>query len=360
MLLEFTNKGIYCPQAEVYIDPWKPVAKALITHGHSDHAHWGHRHYLCTKSAMPVLRHRLGHDMKIESVDFGAYVNIHGVKFSFHPAGHIIGSAQIRVEFKGEVWVVSGDYKTENDGLSEPSEAVKCHTFITESTFGLPIYSWKPQEEVFHDINTWWRQNKEDGKVTVLSGYALGKAQRIIQGLDESIGTIFTHGAVENVNEVIRNQGIPLKPTVRVIPEMKKEEFAGGIVIATPSALGSPWMKRFLPYSVGIASGWMRLRGARRRRSVDRGFPLSDHADWDGLNSVVEATGAERVFVTHGYTTTFSRWLSEKGIEAARVETQFEGELEEIGEAATQQPTTSNQEQETSNRSPESSNQPPE
>ncbi|GAA0893355.1 ligase-associated DNA damage response exonuclease [Fulvivirga kasyanovii] len=332
MLLEFTDKGIYCPKADVYIDPWKPVRKALITHGHADHSRWGHQYYLSTVSAMPVIKYRLGNDINIETVTYGQIVTINGVHFSFHPAGHIIGSAQIRVEYNGEVWVVSGDYKVEDDGLSEAFEPVKCHTFITESTFGLPIYSWLPQQEIFSEINSWWKQNKEQGKVTVLSGYALGKAQRLIQGLDDSIGRIFTHGAVENVNEIIRGQGVNLKPTTRVTPEMNKGEFEGGIVIATPSARGSPWMKKFLPYSVGVASGWMRLRGARRRRSVDRGFSLSDHADWNGLNQAVEASQAERVFVTHGYTTTFSRWLNEKGIEAARIETQFEGELEEIGE----------------------------
>lgn len=334
MLLEFTDKGIYCPKAEVYIDPWKPAGKALITHGHSDHAYWGHQYYLCTESAMPVIRYRLGHDMNIHTVRYGEEVVMNGVRFSFHPAGHIPGSAQIRIKYRDEVWVVSGDYKLEDDGLSEPFEPVKCHTFITESTFGLPIYSWKPQDQLFDNINSWWRHNREAGKVTVLSGYALGKAQRIIQGLDTSIGAIFTHGAVENVNEIMRGQGINLNATKRVIPEMKKSEFEGAIIVATPSALNSPWMKRFLPYSVGIASGWMRLRGARRRRSVDRGFPLSDHADWEGLNAAVEATGAERVFVTHGYSSPFSRWLSEKGIEVIRVETQFEGELEEMGEAA--------------------------
>ncbi|UII29993.1 ligase-associated DNA damage response exonuclease [Fulvivirga ulvae] len=332
MLLEFTEKGIYCPKTDVYIDPWKPVRKALITHGHADHSRWGHQYYLSTESAMPVIKCRLGENINIQTVKYGQVTTINGVNFSFHPAGHIIGSAQIRVEYKGEIWVVSGDYKIEDDGLSEPFEPVKCHTFITESTFGLPIYSWPSQAEIFNDINAWWRQNKEQGKVTILTGYALGKAQRLIHGLDESIGSIFTHGAIENVNEIIRKQGVDLKPTIRVTPEMGKGHFEGGLVVATPAALGSPWMKKFLPYSVGAASGWMRLRGARRRRSVDRGFPLSDHADWDGLNQAVEASEAERVFVTHGYTTTFSRWLNDKGIEAARVETQFEGELEEIGE----------------------------
>ncbi|UII23581.1 ligase-associated DNA damage response exonuclease [Fulvivirga ligni] len=333
MLLEFTEIGIYCPQADIYIDPWKPVDRALITHGHSDHSRWGHKYYLCTEAAMPVIKYRLGQDINVETVKFGEVRTINGVKFSFHPAGHIIGSAQIRVEYKGEVWVASGDYKVVEDGFTEPFEPVKCNTFITESTFGLPIYKWKSQEEEFKEINNWWRANQENGKVTVLTGYALGKAQRIIQNLDDSIGTIYTHGAVENVNEVIRNQGINLKPTVRVTPEIPKEKFKGNIVVATPSAVGSPWMKKFMPYSVGVASGWMSLRGARRRRAVDRGFVLSDHADWDELNTAIKATEAERVFVTHGYTSIFSQWLNEQGIESGRVETQYEGELSEIGES---------------------------
>lgn len=333
MLLDFTEKGIYCAQAGVYIDPWKPVDKALITHGHADHSRWGHKHYLCTRQAAPVIQHRLG-KIDVTPVDFGETLTIQGVKISFHPAGHIIGSAQVRLEYKGEVWVVSGDYKLEDDGLTEPFEPVRCHTFITESTFGLPVYNWKPQQEVFKEINQWWRANKEEGKTTLLTGYALGKAQRIIQNLDETIGTIYTHGAIENVNEVIRGQGIALKSTVRVTQDISKELYPGSIVIATPSSVGSSWIKKFAPFSIGSASGWMNLRGARRRRSVDRGFVLSDHADWNGLNTAIEECGAERVFVTHGYTSVFSQWLNEKGIEAGQVETQFEGELVEIGESA--------------------------
>ncbi len=328
MLLTFKKEGIYCSRADVYIDPLKPVNKALITHGHADHSRWGHKHYLSTKSAAPVILQRLG-DINLDTVEFGETITIHGVKFSFHPAGHIVGSAQIRVEYKGEVWVVSGDYKLEDDGLSEPFETVKCHSFITESTFGLPIYKWHPQKTVFEDINSWWKKNKEQGKVTVITGYALGKAQRIIHHLDEEVGIIYTHGAIENVNEIMRNQGIPLKATARVTPEMDKAQFVGNIVVATPSAVGSSWVKKFGPYSVGMASGWMALRGTRRRRSVDRGFALSDHADWDGLNEAINLTGAENVYVTHGYSDIFSQWLREKGLNAKVVETQFEGELED-------------------------------
>ncbi len=327
MLLEFNKNGIYCEQADVYIDPWRSVKKALITHGHADHARWGHKSYLATNLARPVIKFRLGSHINIQGIDYGEELHINGVKFSFHPAGHIIGSAQIRVEYKGEVWVVSGDYKLENDGLSTPFEPIKCHTFITESTFGLPVYHWEAQQDIFEEINQWWAANKQEGKVSVLAAYALGKAQRLLHHLDTSIGTIYTHGAIENVNKVLRSQGIDLPPTTRVTNTIKKKAFPGSMVLATPGAVGSNWMKRFQPYSTGIASGWMTLRGARRRRAADRGFILSDHADWDGLNQAIKACEAERVVVTHGYTSIYSNWLRENGYEAYEAETQFEGEL---------------------------------
>lgn len=327
-MIEFTSSGIYCPQADVYMDPWKPVKRALITHGHSDHARWGHDHYLCTTTAKPMIRHRLG-NVKIETAAWGEPIVINGVRFSFHPAGHIIGSAQIRVEYKGEIWCISGDYKLEDDGISEVFEPVQCHTFVTESTFGLPVFKWEKQEAVFASINEWWRENQANGKVSVLTGYALGKAQRLLKHLDTSIGSIYTHGAVENVNEVIRTQNIPLPPTIRILQGMDPKIFAGAMVIAPPSAIGSLWMKKFRSVSVGMASGWMNLRGARRRRSADRGFVLSDHADWSGLNEAIKLTGAHRVFVTHGYTSVFSKWLGEQGYDAHPLKTEFEGEVEE-------------------------------
>ncbi len=330
-LLSFTENGIYCAQADVYIDPWRPVQKALITHGHSDHARWGHKYYLCTESAMPVIRYRLG-NVNITTVSYGEQRNVNGVSFQFLPAGHILGSAQIRVEYKGEIWVVSGDYKLEDDGLAEAFEPVPCHSFITESTFGLPVYKWRAQTEVFSDINQWWADNKADGKYTILTAYALGKAQRILRHLDPSIGPILTHGAIENTNEIIRQQGIELPNTIPVASAFDPKIHKGGIVIAPPSAIGSSWIKRFKSASLGVASGWMNLRGTRRRRAVDRGFVLSDHADWDGLNKTIKATGAEHIYVTHGYTDIFKRWLIEQGYDAHEVQTEYTGELAEMNE----------------------------
>jgi putative mRNA 3-end processing factor len=331
-LLQFTDKGIYCEQAKVYLDPWKPVDRALISHGHSDHAYFGHKQYLTSTIAMPVIKHRLYLQDNIQTLDYGETLNINGVTFSFHPAGHIPGSSQIRVEYKGEVWVFSGDYKLEKDNISTPFEPVKCHAFITESTFGLPIYKWKPQHDVFADVNEWWRKNQSEGKTSVIAGYTLGKAQRILANVDASIGKIFTHGAVDTINSVLRNQGLSLPACPRVSDEIKKDDIKGALIVCPPSAVGSSWMRRFLPYSLGVASGWMKLRGTRRRRGADRGFVLSDHADWDDLNKAILSTGAERVFVTHGYTEIFAQWLREKGIDAKEVKTKFEGELGEMAE----------------------------
>lgn len=332
-MLTFTDKGIYCAQADVYIDPWKPVEKAIVSHGHSDHAYPGHRHYLCTKGAMPVIRHRLfPEEPPIETLDYGQRVTMNGVHFSFHPAGHIPGSAQVRVEYKGEVWVFSGDFKLQNDGISTPFEPLKCHVFITESTFGLPVYKWKPQSEVFTEINEWWMKNQREGKASVITGYTLGKSQRILCNVDRSIGPVYTHGAVDSINNVMRTQGIDLPDAPRVTDAIPKEDLRRALIICPPSAVGSPWVRRFYPYSLGVASGWMKLRGTRRRRGADRGFVLSDHADWNELNEAVAATGAQKVFVTHGYSEIFAHWLNTQGIEAKEVRTRYEGELGEMEE----------------------------
>lgn len=327
-LLEFTSKGIYCKKADVYLDPWKPVDKAIISHGHADHSRWGHKNYITHHLNVPIVQHRLG-EVNISGKDWGETFTVNNVKFSLHPAGHIVGSSQIRVEHKGEVWVFTGDYKIEDDGLTTPFELVKCNTFITECTFGLPAFRWRPQQEVFNDINQWWAQNQSEGKTSVLFGYSLGKAQRLIKHLDTSIGKIYTHGAVENMTEVLRPL-TNLPPTHLITKETKKDEILGNIVVAPPSAHGSPWIKKMVPYVTATASGWMAFRGARRRRAIDKGFVLSDHCDWKGLLETVKATGAEKIICTHGYTDIFSKYLMELGYDARTEATQYEGELSEI------------------------------
>jgi len=333
MLVEPTEKGLYCAAGGFHVDPWRPVDRAVITHAHGDHARMGSAHYLSTSCALPILRTRLGPDAAIEGIAYGEVRTINGVKVSLHPAGHVLGSAQVRIEHEGEVWVVSGDYKLDPDPTCDPFEPVRCHTFITESTFGLPIYRWCTPREIFDGIDAWWRSNAAQGRASVLFGYAFGKAQRILASLDASIGPIVVHGAVEVLNAGYRECGVTLPETRRVSDFESKKDYAGALIVAPPSAQSTPWLKRFGDYSDAFASGWMAIRGARRRRVVDRGFVLSDHADWQSLNRAIEATGAERIFVTHGHTTPLVQWLNEHGLEAHSMKTEFEGEAgaEEAG-----------------------------
>jgi len=327
-LLAFNDKGIYCAQANVYLDPWKPVDNAIISHGHADHSRWGHKKYITHHSNVPIIRHRLG-EIVVTGKEWNETFTINGVKFSLHPAGHIIGSSQIRVEYKGEVWVFTGDYKMEDDGIAIPYESVKCHSFITECTFGLPAFKWVPQAQVMNDVNQWWQQNREDGRTSILFGYSLGKAQRLLKHLDPNIGKIYTHGAIENMTEVLRPQ-MSFPETIRITRDTKKEELKGSMVLAPPSAHGTPWIRKMVPYVTASASGWMAFRGARRRRAIDKGFVLSDHCDWQGLLQAIEGTGCEKVICTHGYTEIFSRYLREMGYDARTEETQYEGELGEL------------------------------
>ena len=323
-------EGLYCPPGDFFIDPWRPVARAVITHGHGDHAHFGSHTYLCHNDSVAILRRRLG-EIVVQGAAYGETVDINGVGVSLHPAGHILGSAQIRVEHKGEVWVASGDYKIEPDGTCAAFEPIRCHAFITESTFGLPIYRWRPQSEIAAEINTWWRGNAAAGRASVVFAYSLGKAQRVLALVDPTIGPILCHGAVEPINAIYRERGIALPPTSSPA-DLEKSALGGSLVIAPPSASGSPWMRRFGNYADAFASGWMQVRGNRRRRGVDRGFVLSDHADWGGLLAAIDATGASRVLVTHGSVATFVRYLREKGLQADGVAAEFGDE--DSGEAA--------------------------
>lgn len=334
-LLTLTARGLYCEPGDFYVDPWEPVERAIVTHAHGDHATWGSRAYLTSVPGVGVLRARLEPGAQVRGIPYGEPVTLHHVTVSLHPAGHILGSAQVRIEHRGEVWVVSGDYKTDPDPTCTPFEPLRCHTFVTESTFGLPIYRWPQPKEVLGQINAWWRANAAVGRTCLLFGYTLGKAQRLLSGLDESIGPILTHGAVERMTMAYREAGVPLPRTRYAGTAERKADSRGGIVIAPPYSSGSPWIRRFAPYSTGFASGWMLVRGARRRRSLDRGFALSDHVDWPSLLAAVEATGAGEVWVTHGFTGPVVRWLREKGIDARAVQTRFEGEHDdEVAEEA--------------------------
>jgi putative mRNA 3-end processing factor len=320
-LIEFSDKGLYCPEGNFYIDPWRPVDKAVITHGHSDHARWGSQSYLCHHFTRPILQQRLGPN-RYDTLGWNEPVYINGVRVSLFPAGHIIGSSQIRVEHHGEIWVISGDYKLENDGLSGIFEPVKCHNFITESTFGLPIYNWKPQKEIYENMQDWIRKNQAEGKTSVLIAYSLGKAQRVLLPAAEVTDRIFVHGAVYNMHTALVNAGWKL-PVVRRVFEVPREELKGSVVIAPSGAEGSPWLKRFTPYEIGICSGWMQVRGNVRRKNADAGFAISDHADWPGLLQACKATEAECIYTTHGFQSVFTRYLNEQGLYSKEVKTEY-------------------------------------
>jgi len=330
-LLKPTELGLYCEAGDFYVDPWRPVPRAVVTHAHADHACWGCGRYLTSREGQRVLQVRMGREAVVDAVEFGESVDMNGVRVSLHPAGHILGSSQVRLEYRGQVWVVSGDYKVEPDATCTPFEAVRCHTFVTESTFGLPIYRWPPQQTIFDEINAWWRGNRDAGKASLLLGYALGKSQRLLSGLDPTIGPILTHGAVEKLNRAYREGGIDLPPTAYAGTASKGKSWAGVMVVAPPSAHGTPWARKFAPLSTGIASGWMTIRGTRRRKALDRGFILSDHVDWPGLLGSVAATGASRILVTHGYTSVVVKWLQEKGLQAEVLATRYEGERDDGG-----------------------------
>jgi len=313
-VLETREQGLYCAAGGFFIDPVLPVDRAVITHAHSDHARPGSAHYLTANAGLHLLRSRVGDDPRIQSVPYGEPVRIGDVVVSLHPAGHILGAAQVRMERGGEVWVAAGDYKLAADPTCTPFEPVRCHTFVTESTFALPIFRWQEPRQTLTEIEVWWRENQAAGKASVLFVYPIGKAQRVLAELDAAIGPIVCHPSVERINAIYRGQGIALPATAEI------EKRRRALILAPPSAIGSQWLRQFTPISAAMASGWMRIRGTRRRRALDRGFVLSDHADWPGLLHAIAQTGAESVWVTHGYRAPLARWLSDQGTPAQAIE----------------------------------------
>ncbi|MFN3166725.1 MAG: ligase-associated DNA damage response exonuclease [Phycisphaeraceae bacterium] len=321
--LTLTDHGLYCPAGGFHIDPWRPVERAVVTHAHADHARPGSQRYLCATPGQRVLAHRMHKGAAIDTLAFGERRTLGDAAVSLHPAGHLLGSAQVRLEVAGRVTVVTGDYKTEPDPTCEPFDPVRCHELITECTFGLPIYRWQDAAGVFDSINGWWRSNAEQGRNSVVFVYALGKAQRVLAGLDASIGPVLLHGAVHGMTEVYRGAGVGLPAAEYASPAACKAHRGRALVLAPPSANGSPWMKKLRPCSTALASGWMAVRGKRRFRAADRGFVLSDHADWTGLLDTIRATGATRVGCAHGYTDALSRYLREQGLDSYELATRF-------------------------------------
>ena len=327
MRLEETPAGLYCADGDFHIDPWQPVARAVITHAHGDHARFGSAAYLCADDCAPLLARRFGTDAVVESVAYGTQVTLGRVRVSFHPAGHILGSAQIRLDGPDGVWVVSGDYKRASDPTCTPFEVVPCDTFVTESTFGLPIYRWDPSAAVIAEILEWWTDNSRKSMASLLFCYTIGKAQRLLAELarvtDRSVNV---HGMMSATIDAYRSVGVSMLPTVPLIDKPRGTSFAGELILAPLSARGTPWMRRLGDYSDAFASGLMRVRGVRRQRAYDRGFVISDHADWPAILQTIVETGAHRVFTTHGHTEPLSRFLADQGYETGTLRTAWEGE----------------------------------
>jgi putative mRNA 3-end processing factor len=323
-------EGLYCPRGDFYIDPWRPVAQAVITHGHADHARVGMRRYHCTRAGLPILQWRLGEAQDYAAYDYGEPFTIGDARISLHPAGHVLGSAQVRIEVDGEVWVVSGDYKRQPDPTCAPFEVVRCDTFITEATFGLPVYRWPDTAEVACEIVAWRDECAARGEAAIVYAYSLGKAQRLLAELAPLTDRpAWLHGAMAAGAQIYRAAGITLLPTAAVADAPDGEKFAGQLVIAPPSAAGSAWLRRFPRAQQAFASGWMRLRGNRRRRNYDRGFVVSDHADWPALLATVRETGAQRVIATHGETAALVRVLNDAGIATGVFATEYGDEPDE-------------------------------
>ena len=331
MLIEPTDAGLYCAAGGFHIDPWRPVDRAVITHAHGDHLTPGSRAYLCAEASRRLIVQRLGSETGVTAVPYGERVTLDGVQVSLHPAGHILGSSQVRVEHHGQVWVASGDYKRSPDPTCAAFEPQRCHAFITEATFALPLFRWGPPADTVREICDWWEEMRVSGRPAILFGYALGKSQRVLAELTSCTDRpVYVHGSLVETIEAYRAAGVPMLPTLRATDERRGRSFAGELIVAPLSARGSVWMRRFGDHSSAFASGWMRVRGARRRRAYDRGFALSDHADWQGILDTIGETGAERVFVTHGYTSELARFLVEQGFDALPWRTQYEGEPEEL------------------------------
>lgn len=339
-MIRLTDKGLYCAAGDFYIDPWRPVERAVITHGHADHARPGSELYYCQRAGVPILQKRLGQDITVEGLKYGQSITLFSkhqhANISLHSAGHILGSAQVRVEVDGEVWVASGDYKRDTDPSCEPFEVVKCDTFITEATFAMPIYRWPKTRDVAADIFQWWQGNAKDNRPSILFCYSLGKAQRIMAELTHFTDkSVLLHGAVLPLATIYKDAGIqmlPFKPATIYEktdeePNIKspslKRDYSGELIIAPPGASGSSWMKRFKNASTGFCSGWMSIRGARRRRGYDRGFVVSDHADWASLIQTIRDTGATQILATHGQSDILVTYLNKLGINACALKTAF-------------------------------------
>jgi putative mRNA 3-end processing factor len=311
--LKVLQKGLYCPNGDFFIDAWQPVPVCVVTHAHGDHAYSGHGLYIATEESAIIMRQRLGKNLPIQPLRYGEKIKLGNTWVSLHPAGHIFGSSQIRIETNHCITVISGDYKRAHDSTCAPFEVIECDIFVTESTFALPIYQWPTNAEIGQQVVLWWEENASKGHPSLLFCYALGKAQRLMALLMNQQGKkVHLHGAVFSLSKLYEQMNIPMIPFLPVSESVKGSSFGQDLILAPPSALGTPWMKRFPSCRTAFASGWMEVRGTRRRKALDKGFVLSDHADWNALIQTIEETKAQIVLTTHGNSATLARYLREE------------------------------------------------
>lgn len=330
-LLACTRQGLYCPAGDFYIDPWDRVDRAVLTHAHSDHARWGCKKYLAAKSCESLLRVRLGNNIDLLSVDYREKLRIKDAFVSLHPAGHILGSTQVRIEVDGKVALITGDYKLQPDPTCDPWEAVECDLMVTESTFGLPVFRWPKTQDVIEQLVGWWQENQRQGRTSLILAYSVGKAQRILAEVLANCGPevakdIAVHGAMLGPNRAYRSAGVQLPELPSAASLSSSHDWSRSLVIGPPSSQSTGWVKRFADPSFAMASGWMAIRASRRRRNVDRGFVLSDHVDWPDLLTAIDACNPKQVWVTHGFSEVVSRYLTQRGISARVLQTHFAGE----------------------------------
>jgi putative mRNA 3-end processing factor len=318
-LLHPRPEGLYCPPGDFFIDPARPVPRALITHGHADHARSGHGKVLATRETLDIMAIRYGADFAdaTQVAELGEKIVVNGVEVSFHPAGHVLGSAQIRVSHNGTCIVASGDYKRRPDPTCAAFEPIRCDVFITEATFGLPVFRHPPAEEELGRLLKSVGQFPE--RSHLVGAYALGKAQRVIRLIRDAghNAPIYIHGALQKLCDYYQAQGIDLGDLQPATVEGgAKKDFAGAIVVGTPSAFADRWARRFPDPVFAFASGWMRIRQRAKQRGVELPLIISDHCDWDELTDTIHETGASEVWVTHGREEALVRWCELQGIAA--------------------------------------------
>ena len=314
-MLTLTRNGIYCKKGNFYIDPIRPIKNAIITHGHADHARWGMEKYYATPATCAIMKIRLGKDITCHELNFHDEIKLGKVKIKLIPAGHILGSAQVVIEDESKKAIITGDFKTDPDATVESFETEPCDLLVMETTFALPIYNWIESKEIFSSIHEFWQTNQKKGYHTVLYAYSLGKAQRILNSLNQEQGPIAIHSAIEKMNQIYVNK----KRLERNFPVFTNAELDNwnkpGLSIAPPATIDSKWIKKCKKYKEAYISGWMTSKGQARRRNM-RGFPLSDHADWKGLNYAVKKFNPSEVWTMHGSTDIFAKHLNDQGIKA--------------------------------------------